>query len=167
MLVKIENNLSRAALSRVPPYSVRLHCAIFTAMTDIKALLPHREPFLFVDRIEKADEREIVGYRRFPANEFFFAGHFPGYPVVPGVILLETMVQVGGAGRRIVAPDTPPIYYLATIEKVKFRRQVKPGEELRIEVTNLRVGRTAVRQRGRAYVGGELAVEAEWMCLSA
>jgi 3-hydroxyacyl-[acyl-carrier-protein] dehydratase len=135
-------------------------------MKDPKTLIPHRDPFLFVDRIEKADKDGIVGYRRFPAGEAFFAGHFPGYPVVPGVILVETMAQVGGAGLRIIDPDRPEIYYFATLDKVRFRRQVRPGEEVRVEVTLLRNGKTAVKQAGRAYVGDELAAEAEWMVLS-
>ncbi len=135
-------------------------------MKDPKTLIPHRKPFLFVDRLEKADQTGIVGYRLFPPEEPFFAGHFPSYPVVPGVILIETMAQVGGAGLRIIDPDRPEIYYFATVDKVKFRRQVRPGEEVRVEVTLLRSGKTAVKQAGKAFVGNELAAEAEWMVLS-
>ena len=134
-------------------------------MTDIKSLLPHREPFLFVDRIERADAKEIVGYRRFPPTEFFFAGHFPEYPVVPGVILVECMAQCGGVGHRMVTETDSGVFFLAAIEKVKFRRQVRPGEEVRMVIQNLRVGRSMLRQAGKAYVGEELAVEAEWLCL--
>jgi 3-hydroxyacyl-[acyl-carrier-protein] dehydratase len=133
-------------------------------MTDIKSLLPHREPFLFVDRIEKADAEEVVGYRRFTGSEFFFAGHFPQYPVVPGVILVETLAQCGGAGVRIVTGN-PGVFFLASIEKVKFRRQVRPGEEVRMVIRNLRVTKATVRQSGKAFVGEELAAEAEWLAL--
>ena len=133
-------------------------------MTDMKALLPHREPFLFVDRIEKADKDEILGFRRFTDDDFFFRGHFPGYPVVPGVILIESLAQCGGAGVRMVTGN-PGIFFLASIDKVKFRRQVRPGDELRMVVTNIRVSKAMVRQAGKAYVGDELAVEAQWLAL--
>jgi 3-hydroxyacyl-[acyl-carrier-protein] dehydratase len=133
-------------------------------MADIKALLPHREPFLFVDRIEKADQEEVIGYRRFTTADFFFAGHFPEYPVVPGVILVEALAQCGGAGTRIVTGN-PGLFFLASIEKVKFRRQVRPGEEIRMVVKNLRVTKASVRQSGKTFVGEELAVEAEWFAL--
>jgi len=134
-------------------------------MQDIKELIPHRPPFLFVDRVEKADKDEVIGYRRFTDADFFFAGHFPGYPVVPGVILIETMAQCGGAGVRLVTGNRG-LFFLAAIEKVKFRRQVKPGDELRMVVQNLRVTKMMVRQAGKAYVGDELAAEAEWLCLN-
>jgi 3-hydroxyacyl-[acyl-carrier-protein] dehydratase len=136
-------------------------------MKDIKSLLPHREPFLFVDRIEKADKEEIVGYRKFTDKDFFFSGHFPGYPVVPGVILVETMAQCGGAGIREMDASSGgnALFFLATVDKVKFRRQVKPGDEVRMVITNLRVSPKMLRQAGKAYVGEELAAEAEWLCL--
>ncbi len=133
-------------------------------MTDVKTVLPHREPFLFVDRIEKADSEEILGFRRFHESEFFFKGHFPGFPVVPGVLLIETLAQCGGAGARMVTGNVG-LFFLATVEKAKFRRQVKPGEEVRMVIRNLRVSKSILRQSGKAYVGDELAAEAEWLCI--
>ncbi|MDR2490206.1 MAG: 3-hydroxyacyl-ACP dehydratase FabZ [Spirochaetaceae bacterium] len=135
-------------------------------MNAIETLLPHRAPFLFVDEVVEADEQKITAKHIFSENEFFFKGHFPGYPVVPGVILVETMAQSGGAGLRKtgVLPDDA-LFFLASVDKVKFRRQVRPGEEVRSEITNLRVSARMIKQSGKAYAGGELACEAEWMCL--
>jgi 3-hydroxyacyl-[acyl-carrier-protein] dehydratase len=133
---------------------------------EIEKLLPHREPFLFVDEIVEADEKRIVAKHVFTEQEFFFAGHFPGYPVVPGVILIETMAQSGGAGlRKLGILGDGALFFLASVDKVKFRRQVRPGDELRSEVVNLRVSPQMIKQSGKAYVGDELAAEAEWMCL--
>ena len=134
-------------------------------MDDIKSLLPHREPFLFVDRLETTDEKKIVGYKRYTDKEFFFRGHFPEYPVVPGVLLVETMAQCGGAGIRASGVLGDALFFLATIEKAKFRRQVLPGDEVRMEIENLRVSPRTIKQAGKAFVGDELAAEAEWLCL--
>ncbi|WP_455382234.1 3-hydroxyacyl-ACP dehydratase FabZ [Salinispira pacifica] len=134
-------------------------------ITNIKDLLPHREPFLYVDRLEKVTKEEIVGYRRYGEDEYFFKGHFPDYPVVPGVILVETMAQCGGAGMRALNGSDESLFFLATVEKAKFRRQVRPGEEVRLEIKNLRLSPRMIRQSGRAIVGDEVAAEAEWLCL--
>lgn len=133
---------------------------------DIKSLLPHREPFLFVDEILSADEKGSVCIKRFTGDEFFFQGHFPQYPVVPGVLLVETMAQAGGAAlsfQKVFSEDS--LFFLATVDKVKFRNQVRPGDTLRLEIENLRVSANMIKQRGKAYVGDVLAAEAEWMCL--
>ena len=133
---------------------------------DIKSLLPHREPFLFVDEILSADEKGSVCIKRFTGDEFFFQGHFPQYPVVPGVLLVETMAQAGGAAlsfQKVFSEDS--LFFLATVDKLKFRNQVRPGDTLRLEIENLRVSANMIKQRGKAYVGDVLAAEAEWMCL--
>jgi 3-hydroxyacyl-[acyl-carrier-protein] dehydratase len=136
-------------------------------MKDPKDLLPHRDPFLFVDRLEKADAEGIIAYRKFTEAEFFFKGHFPGYPVVPGVILVETMAQAGGAGLSQQGTFSEgTLFFLASVDKVKFRRQVRPGDEVRLEIKNLRVSPRMVKQSGIAKVGDELAAEAEWMVLA-
>jgi len=135
-------------------------------MNDIESLLPHREPFLFVDEIVQADDKKIIAKHVFTEKEFFFKGHFPEYPVVPGVILVETMAQSGGAGlRKLGVLGDGSLFFLASVDKVKFRRQVRPGDEVRSEVENLRVSPKMIKQSGKAYVGDELAAEAEWMCL--
>lgn len=133
---------------------------------DIESLIPHRDPFKFVDRIISADNEKIIAERTFTEKEFFFKGHFPKYPVVPGVILIETMAQAGGAGlsAQHVFEDGS-LFFLGTVDKVKFRHQVRPGDKVRLEVQNLRVSAHMIKQQGVAYIGEEVAAEATWMCL--
>jgi 3-hydroxyacyl-[acyl-carrier-protein] dehydratase len=133
---------------------------------EIENLLPHREPFLFVDEIISADSKKISARHVFTEKEFFFRGHFPQYPVVPGVILVETMAQAGGAGlKKTGVLEGDSLFFLATVDKAKFRRQVRPGDEVRLEIENLRVSGKMIKQAGKAFVGDEIAAEAEWMCL--
>ena len=133
---------------------------------EIEGLLPHREPFLFVSEIVEASAEQITAKHTFTEKDFFFKGHFPEYPLVPGVILIEAMAQAGGAGlKKIASFDTSSLFFLATIDKAKFRRQVRPGDELYSEIKNVRISSGMIKQKGKAYVGTELAAEAEWMCL--
>lgn len=133
--------------------------------SDIEGILPHRSPFLYVDRIISADEQTITGEKHYGEDEYFFKGHFPGYPVVPGVILVESMAQCGGAGLGVAGKIEDSLFFLAGIEKAKFRRQVRPGETVRFEIENKRVSGLMIRQKGKALVGEEVAAEAEWFCI--
>ncbi len=133
---------------------------------EIKELLPHRDPFLFVDSIDVNEDGTYTGYRTFTEKEFFFKGHFPAYPVVPGVVLIETMAQCGGAGvGKAGVIEKGKIFFLATIEKAKFRKQVRPDDKVRIEIENIRISSAMIKQAGKAYVGDDVAAEASWMCL--
>ena len=133
----------------------------------IKALLPHRYPFLLLDRIEElvAGER-IVAIKNVTVNEPFFQGHFPGYPVMPGVLIMEALAQAG-AVMMLKSMEDPEskIPFFAGIDKGKFRRQVVPGDRLRLEVTVLRQRGSSCKLAGKAYVEEELAAEAEIMAV--
>ena len=127
-------------------------------MKPVTSLIPHRDPFLFVDRILEAGAEKIVGERTFPESTWFFKGHFPEYPVVPGA-------QCGGAGLVDAGLMENRVFLLVSVSEAKFRRQVRPNEKLRLEIENLKVSSRLVKQRGKAWVGDELAAEAEWFCV--
>lgn len=132
---------------------------------DPENYLPHRAPFLFIDEYDvDAAGKRVTGSRTFTAEDFFFKGHFPGNPIVPGVILVETLAQCGGAGvsKAGVAP-AGAIYVLAAMNKIKFRRIVKLGDKLDMEIKTVRVRKTFLTQKGKGFVNGELAVEAQWL----
>ncbi len=131
---------------------------------DIESYLPHRKPFLFVDTVDIVDG-EILATRTYPEDEFFFAGHFPEYPVVPGVILVETMAQCGGVGVKKMGINPAGTFMFAKIRDARFRRQVRPGEKLTMKIRNIKASANIIHQRGEGYVGGELAVEAEWIAI--
>jgi len=134
-------------------------------LEGVKTLLPHRDPFLFVDSLLAFNEETIVGEKLFGDDEFFFRGHFPTYPVVPGVLLVESMAQCGGAGVAAAGFIRNTIFLLAGVEKAKFRRQVVPGDKVRFEIENKRISKLMIRQKGKALVGDEIAAEAEWFCI--
>ncbi len=135
----------------------------------IQAILPHRYPFLLVDKILELEPlKRIVGVKQVTMNEPFFAGHFPGAPVMPGVLQIEALAQCGAilALREIEDRDSK-IPFFSGISDAKFRRPVVPGDTLILEVTALRVGSKVQRMRGVATVDGQVASEAEIMCILA
>ena len=132
----------------------------------ILGILPHRYPFLLVDRItEIIRTKRIVAIKNVTANEPYFVGHFPDHPIMPGVLVVEAMAQAGGVLLLTEFPDRDERLLLFTgIDKAKFRRPVAPGDQLRIEVDVLVWRGTAGRMQGKAYVGDKLACEAIITC---
>lgn len=132
-------------------------------ITQIQAILPHRYPFLLVDRIIEYDPgKRVVGIKNVTLNEPFFAGHFPGAPVMPGVLIVEAMAQTAGVMMLANLPDRESkLVFFTGINAAKFRRPVVPGDQLRLELTVLRLRPRYIKLRGEAYVDGEMAAEAE------
>jgi len=133
---------------------------------EILKILPHRYPMLLVDRIIECDGvKRIVGIKNLTFNEPFFQGHFPGAPVMPGVLQLEAMAQTGGILLNQVAGSAKKLPYLMSIDKAKFRKVVVPGDQMRITVEFMNVRSKIARFKGECSVDGVLASEAEILCM--
>lgn len=129
---------------------------------EIMEFLPHRYPFLLVDRIlEMTSGEKIVGMKNVTMNEPFFQGHFPGIPVMPGVLILEAMAQTGGVLTYASVPEAQGrLIYFMGLDKVKFRRPVVPGDVLRMELTTMHRSSRAWKMQGKTFVEDKLAVQA-------
>ena len=134
---------------------------------EIAAILPHRYPFLFVDRVVEVEVgKRIVAIKNVTVNEPFFPGHFPGRPIMPGVLLCEAVVQTGGILARLTSAEVDDraqvLAMLTSLNRVRFRQQVTPGDQLRLEVEAVRRRGSFWKMRGTARVDGKTAAELEF-----
>ncbi|NPC94493.1 3-hydroxyacyl-ACP dehydratase FabZ [Bacillus sp. WMMC1349] len=129
---------------------------------QMKEIIPHRDPFLLVDRILEVEEgKRAVGIKNVTANEEFFQGHFPGYPVMPGVLIVEALAQVSAVVMLMKDENRGKIGLFAGIDRCRFKKQVHPGDQLRLEVDITRVRGFIAKAHAVATVDGEIACEAE------
>jgi 3-hydroxyacyl-[acyl-carrier-protein] dehydratase len=135
-------------------------------VTEIQKILPHRYPFLFVDAIVEMERlKRVVGIKNVTINESFFQGHFPGQPIMPGVLIIESMAQTGGVLLLTEVPDRESkLMYFVAVDGARFRRPVVPGDQLKVEMKVIAWRGDFCKLEGRATVDGQLAAEATLMC---
>ena len=134
-------------------------------INEIRRILPHRYPMLLVDRIVELEAERIVGIKNVTANEPFFTGHFPDFPVMPGVLIVEAMAQTAGVlVLKSIEDRASKLVLLVSIEYAKFRKPVVPGDQLRMELIMLKRKASVAKMSGKATVDGVLVAEAEVMC---
>ncbi|MFB3826121.1 MAG: 3-hydroxyacyl-ACP dehydratase FabZ [Bryobacteraceae bacterium] len=134
-------------------------------VNEIRQILPHRYPMLLVDRIVEMEAERVVGIKNVTHNEPFFQGHFPDFPVMPGVLIVEALAQTAGVlVLKSIAGRENKLVLLVSIENARFRRPVVPGDQLRMEMTVIKRKASVAKMAGRATVNGQVVAEAEVMC---
>jgi len=135
---------------------------------EISAMLPHRYPFLLLDRVIAFERgKRVTAIKNVTVNEPFFQGHFPGHPVMPGVLIIESMAQAAGVLIKMSVPHDPAqamVFYLVKVDNARFNRVVVPGDQLRLEIEHKRTMRNMSQFWGRAFVEDKVAAEAEMLC---
>jgi beta-hydroxyacyl-ACP dehydratase FabZ len=132
-------------------------------INEIMQYLPHRYPFLLLDRIiEMVPEKRVVGIKNVTVNEPFFQGHFPNHPIMPGVLIIESMAQTAGVlSMQMVEDPAAKVIYFMSIDKAKFRQPVLPGDQLRLELDVIKIRPPIMKFDGKAYVGDKKVAEAQ------
>ncbi|MGE8207067.1 3-hydroxyacyl-ACP dehydratase FabZ [Heyndrickxia sp. NPDC080065] len=131
---------------------------------QIKEIIPHRYPFLLIDQILEVEEgKKAIGIKNVTGNEEFFNGHFPDYPVMPGVLIVEALAQVGAVAMLKMEENKGKLAFFAGIDNCRFKRQVRPGDQLKLEVEIIRLKGPVGKGKGIATVNGEIACETEIM----
>lgn len=150
------------AAAGVAPIGSNGSGAVSLDITAIERIMPHRYPFLLVDRILSLEAERVVGIKNVTINEEFFIGHFPGHPIMPAVLIVEAMAQCGGVLllNRVNNPRDKLVYFMG-IDNAKFRKPVRPGDQIRFELNLLRMKQRICKMEGKAYVDGDLVAEAE------
>ena len=132
---------------------------------QIKEILPHRSPFLFVDRVTEMEPgKSIKGYKNISMNEYFFQGHFPGHPILPGVIICEAMAQLSGVLFLHDEEQRGKLAFFGALDQVRFKRPVVPGDRLDMEIEVISARHSIIKVKGKAFVDGELACEGIITC---
>ena len=132
-------------------------------INTIQKILPHRYPFLLVDKVVEVSEKRAVGIKNVTINEPFFEGHFPGHPIMPGVLIIEAMAQVGGVAALSAKENIGKLAYFLSINNARFRKPVLPGDVLRLEVDFVKAKMNVIKMHGIAKVDDDLVAEADLM----
>ena len=162
-----ESTRIKGIFTSPPSFDIVLGIMSVYNLEQIKALIPHRDPFLFIDEVVECDDvGKIVAVKKITRDEYYFAGHFPGNPIMPGVIQVETIAQTAGilSIQLALAQGHKVLPLLTSIEKTKFRKVVRPGDVLRIEAFLVQQRRLSGKFRGRILVDGKVTCETELMC---